>query len=123
VDAELEALQTSAIPVQDLVLGNVDRPSSLATSQYMVVKEVKGRINTAPANGVPWGTRSMLVATLSHFWELKFEQELLGFGRNADLIDDEVDALWPLVSVASNSLASLVPSSFACDPSDDVEEE
>jgi hypothetical protein len=64
----------------------------------------------------------MLVAALSHFPELKSELELLGSRRKADLIDDQADALWPLVSVASNSLASLVPSSFARDPPDDAGE-
>jgi hypothetical protein len=40
---------------------------------------------------------------LSHFLELKSKLELHGFGRNADLSDDQANALWPLVSVASNS--------------------
>jgi hypothetical protein len=44
-------------------------------------------------NGVPWGTQSALVAALSHFLELKSELKLIGFGRNGDLTDDEVDAL------------------------------
>jgi hypothetical protein len=48
--------------------------------------------------------------------------ELLGSGRNADLTEDQTDALWPLVSVASDSLASLSPSSVACDPPDSVGE-
>jgi hypothetical protein len=64
------------------------------------------------ANRVRWGTRSALVAALSHFPELKSELEFLGFGQNVDLSDDQVDALTPLVSVASDSLASLVPSSI-----------
>jgi hypothetical protein len=51
VDAEREVLQTSATLVQDLVLGNVDIPSSLAMSLSMVAEEVEGRINTAAANG------------------------------------------------------------------------
>jgi hypothetical protein len=38
------------------------------------------------------------------------------------MIDDQADALWPLVSAASDSLASLVPSSIARDPPDDVGE-
>jgi hypothetical protein len=64
------------------------------------------------ANRVRWGTRSALVAALSHFPELKSKLEFLGFGQNVDLSDDQVDDLTPLVSVASDSLASLVPSSI-----------
>jgi hypothetical protein len=43
-------------------------------------------------------------------------------GRNADLTDDQADALWPLVSGALELLASLVPSSFASVPPNDVEQ-
>jgi hypothetical protein len=59
-----------------------------------------------------------LVATLSPFLELKSKLELLGSGRNANLIEDQADALWPLVDVNLDSLASLVPSLVACDPPD-----
>jgi hypothetical protein len=86
----------------------------------IVVEEVEGRINTTATNGVRLGTRFTLVAALSHFLELKSELELLRFGQNADLSDDQMDALWPLVSVASDSLASLVPSSLARDPPNDA---
>jgi hypothetical protein len=55
------------------------------------------------------------------FSELKSRLELLGFGRNADLSDDQVDALWAFVSMASDSPASLVPFSFTRDPPDDTE--
>jgi hypothetical protein len=48
--------------------------------------------------------------------------ELLGSGRNADLTNDQADALWPMGSTDSDSLASLVPSSFAHDSPDDVGE-
>jgi hypothetical protein len=68
------------------------------------------------------GDRSALVATLFHFFELKSQLELIRSSRDAYLIDDQADALWPLVSTASDSLASLVPSSFARDPPDDAEE-
>jgi hypothetical protein len=44
----------------------------------MVAEEVEGRIDTAAANGVRWGTQSALVTTLSHFPELKSELDLLG---------------------------------------------
>jgi hypothetical protein len=80
VDAELEALWTSAAHVQDLVLGDVDGPSSLVMSLSMMAKEVEGQINTVAANGVQWGTRSAWVTTLSHFPELKSELELLRSG-------------------------------------------
>jgi hypothetical protein len=62
VDAKLEVLQTSVALVRDLVLGDVDIPSSLVMSLSMVVEEVESRINTAAANGVRWGTRSALFA-------------------------------------------------------------
>jgi hypothetical protein len=42
VDAELEALRSSAAQVQDLVLSNIDGPSSLATSLSMVVELLEG---------------------------------------------------------------------------------
>jgi hypothetical protein len=58
----------------------------------------------------------VLVVILSHFSELKPELELLGSERDVDQRDDQADALWPLVSVALDSLASLVPSSLARDP-------
>jgi hypothetical protein len=43
--------------------------------------------------GVRWGTRSALGVVLFHFPKLESEQELLGSGHNADLSDDQVDAL------------------------------
>jgi hypothetical protein len=56
----------------------------------MAMQEVEGRINTAVANGVWWGTRSTLVTSLSHFLELKSELELLGSIKNADVSGDQV---------------------------------
>jgi hypothetical protein len=53
VDTELEALRTSAALVRDLVLGNIDGPSTLAVSLSMVVESFEDRINTMAANGVP----------------------------------------------------------------------
>jgi hypothetical protein len=50
------------------------------------------------------------------FLELKSELELLGSGRNMDMIEDEEDALWTQVHAASDSLALYVPSSVARDP-------
>jgi hypothetical protein len=93
VDAELGVQRTSAVRVRDLVLGNADMPSSLAAFLSMVVELLDSRIDTTTTNGVHWGTRSALVAALSHFLELKSELKLIGFGRNGDLTDDEVDAL------------------------------
>jgi hypothetical protein len=73
-------------------------------------------------NGVQWGTQSALVAALLRFPDVKSELELLGSRRNVDLTDDQVDALWPLVSAALDSLVSLVPSSIAHDPPNDAGE-
>jgi hypothetical protein len=42
VDAELEALRSSVAQVQDLVLSNIDEPSSLAASLSMVVELLEG---------------------------------------------------------------------------------
>jgi hypothetical protein len=67
-------------------------------------------------------SRSALVPTVSHFLELKTELEVLRSGRNADLIEDEANALWTQVHVTSDSLASYVPSSIAHNPPDGVGE-
>jgi hypothetical protein len=63
-----------------------------------------------------------LVTTLSHFLELKTELELLEPGRNAELTQGQADTLCPLVSMASDSLALLIPSSVAYDSTDDAGE-
>jgi hypothetical protein len=55
---------------------------------------------------------------VSHFLKL----ELLGSECNADLTKDEADALWTKVRLASDSLASYVPSLVARGPSDRVGE-
>jgi hypothetical protein len=86
------------------------------------VELLQGRFDITSTNGVCWGTQSALVTALSHFPELKSELELVGSGQNAVLTDDQVDALWPLVSMASDSLALLVRSSIARDPPDDTRE-
>jgi hypothetical protein len=63
----------------------------------------------------------VLVATLSHFPELKSELEPLWSGRNADLTEDQVDALWSRVRATLGSLASHVPPSVTrSSPPDDV---
>jgi hypothetical protein len=84
VDTELEALWTSVARVWDLVLDNIDGPSSLAVSLSMVAELLEGQIDATTANGVCWGTRSALVTALSHILEPKSELKLLGSGRNAD---------------------------------------
>jgi hypothetical protein len=106
----MEALRTPATHLQDLVLDNIDGSSSLAVSMSVGVELLDSQIDVAAANGVCWGSRSALVAAVSHFPELKSELELLGSGCNADLTEDEVDALWTWVRVASYLLASFVPS-------------
>jgi hypothetical protein len=52
VNAELEALRTSAERVRDLVLGNIDELSSLAASLSAVVELLEGRVDTTATNGV-----------------------------------------------------------------------
>jgi hypothetical protein len=63
-----------------------------------------------------------MVATLSHFLELDSELEILRSGCNADITEDQVDALWTQVCVASDSLASHVPSSISRSPPDGMGE-
>jgi hypothetical protein len=46
----------------------------------MVVEVLEGQIDMAAANGVRWGTKFALVATLSNFPELKSMLEQLGSG-------------------------------------------
>jgi hypothetical protein len=65
-------------------------------------------------------TQSTLVAVLSHFPKLEPELELLGLGQDADTTNNEADIFWYLVSMASDSLASLVPSLLARDPPDNA---
>jgi hypothetical protein len=60
------------------VLGSDDGSSSLAASMSMIVELLEGWIDATAANGVRWGSHSALVATVSHFPELKTELEVLG---------------------------------------------
>jgi hypothetical protein len=92
-DAELEALQSFAARVHDIVLESPDETSSLAMSLSSAVEQIKDCIVAMATNGVCWGTRSMLVATLSHFPELGTKLELLGSGCSVDLMEGQVDAL------------------------------
>jgi hypothetical protein len=69
------------------VLDNADEPSSLAASLSVAVELLEGWVDFMAANGVRWGTRSALVAALSHFSKLDTELELLESGRNTDLTE------------------------------------
>jgi hypothetical protein len=75
----LEALHASVALVLDLVLDDVDRPSSLEASLSMPAELLEEWIDAMATKEVRWGTQSALVAALSHFQELKFELELHGF--------------------------------------------
>jgi hypothetical protein len=92
-NAELEALRASAALVRDLVLGDTGESYSLAASLARVAKEVENYTNTVATNAVRLGTRSALVAVLSHFPELEPEFELLEYRRHVDLSNDQADAL------------------------------
>jgi hypothetical protein len=48
-----------------------------------------------------------------HFPELDTELELLVSGRNVDLMEDQVDAFWTWVRMASDSMMSHVLPSVA----------
>jgi hypothetical protein len=61
------------------------------------VELLEGRVDAVTANRVQWGTRSVLVSALSYVSKLETELELLRFRRNADLMEDQVDALWTRV--------------------------
>jgi hypothetical protein len=121
MDVELEALRTSASFVWDMILGDASGSSSLAASLSIVAEEVEKWVNAAATNGIRWGNRSVLVAALSHFPKLEPKLELVGSGWDADLSDSQADTLWPLVSLALDSLASLIHSSLARDPPDVME--
>jgi hypothetical protein len=82
VDIEPEALRTLASHVWDLVMENVNGPSSPVASL------LERQIGTTTTNGVRWGARSALFDALSPFLELRTELELHGSGQNADLAKD-----------------------------------
>jgi hypothetical protein len=100
VDAELEALHTSAARVWDLVLDRDNIPSSLVASLSTSVELLEGQVDAMATNGVCYWTRSALVTALLHFLEL------LGSGCNMALREDQVNALWALACPASDFLAS-----------------
>jgi hypothetical protein len=82
-EVESEALRSLVAQVHDLVLGNVDGLSLLATSMSTLAEWLVGRIDTATANGVRWGSHSALVGTVSHFPKLDADLEMLRSGLNA----------------------------------------
>jgi hypothetical protein len=102
--------------VQDNAVG----PSSVAACLSMTVELLEGWVDVTIANRVHWGTRSMLVAALSHFLELEPELELLRSGHNVELMEDQADALWTRVRATSNSLAPHVLPSVTHNPPDAV---
>jgi hypothetical protein len=55
VDAELEALRTSAARVWDLELDSADWPSSLVASMSTAVELLEGQIDATTDNRVRWG--------------------------------------------------------------------
>jgi hypothetical protein len=60
----------------------------MTVSMSLVVELLEGQIETTAANGVHWGSRSMLVAAVLHFLELRSELEQLGSAHNVDLTED-----------------------------------
>jgi hypothetical protein len=66
---------------------------SWAGALSSVEELLKGRTDTKATKRVHWDIRSVLPAALPHFSELGAELELLGSGRNMDLMEDQVDAL------------------------------
>jgi hypothetical protein len=59
---------------------------------------------------------------VAHFPELDANLEVLESGHNAGLIENEVDALYSRVRVATDSLVSHVPPSVAHSPLDSAGE-
>jgi hypothetical protein len=82
----------------------------------VVAERLEGRIDATGANKVHWGTRSAMVTTVSQFWELDADLEVLESGHNAGFTVDEVDALWSQVRTAVDLLAPHVPPSVARNP-------
>jgi hypothetical protein len=74
-EAKLDVLQSSTARFRGLVLGDADRSSTQVMSMSMVAKLLEGQIDTAAANGVHWGSRSTLVAVVSHYSGLVVTQD------------------------------------------------
>jgi hypothetical protein len=62
------------------VLGNADGLSSLAASMLKAVELLKGRIDAVTANGLRWGSHSVLVVVVSHQFPIRSEQGAARFG-------------------------------------------
>jgi hypothetical protein len=77
------------------VLDDADGPSSLVASMLAVAEQLESWIDATTANGVHWGSRSALVATVSHFPELDINLEVLRSRCNAGLTEDEVELSGP----------------------------
>jgi hypothetical protein len=88
-----------------LVLDGVDGLSSLARSLFMVAELLEVRDDTAVANGVLWGL-ICVGCCLVAFPKAKNRAGAARSERNANLAEDEADALWTWVSAALDSLAS-----------------
>jgi hypothetical protein len=97
--------------------------SSLAAVLSSAVELIKDRADVMTANGIRWGTWSVLATALLHFPELETELELFGSRRNTDLMEDQVDALWTQTRQASELLVSFIPPSVAHGSPDGMGEE
>jgi hypothetical protein len=64
-----------------------------------------------------------LAAIVFHFPELEAELELLGSEHNADLAEDQVDALWTWMRQPSKLLAAFVPPAVARGSPNDMGDE
>jgi hypothetical protein len=89
----LEDLRSSATRVRDLVLGDIGGSSLMVASMSALTEKLEGQIDAVIANGVHWGSCSVLVAAVSHFPELDADLEVLGSERNVGLTKDEVNVL------------------------------
>jgi hypothetical protein len=96
-----------------LLLEGPKGSSFLAASLSSAAELTEDNVDTAATNDVCWGIWSALAAAFSHFQELGPELELLGSRCNADLTDDQMDALWAQARLALDSLASFIPSLVA----------
>jgi hypothetical protein len=105
------------------VLGGPAGTSSQVASLSSTAQLIEDCVDITTANGVYWGTRSALAATLSHFLKMEGELELLGSRRNMDLTEDQADALWSHTCHASELLAVFIPPSVAHDSPHNMGEE
>jgi hypothetical protein len=92
-EVELEDLRSSTTRVRDLVLSDIGGSSLMVASMSALTEKLEGQIDAATANGVHWGSCSVLVAAVSHFPELDADLEVLESERNVGLTEDEVNVL------------------------------